>query len=976
MQKQKLEKCLLELKKPNKNRNQGIILDYLATLELLINSIKLKHENYEEALKKLSSIMAYEKFNKNDLIFQYGDKVKELYIILNGKIQILTPKYIECYMNEEEFILYLLKLRKHNQKEFLNQCIKFNAIHFSYTYEFLTDFLFNLEKKRAKIESTFKNAKITKEAKDIIKYLKTKGNINDNQIRNISAEDYISLSEIDKKIKRINNDLKQNLIVSIEGDRKLVKLLYYKQISLLKEGEIFGENIIEYTDNKLNETIIAYSDCDLVKINKLNYNDLMKASLAKIKNKFFNLIQTYKIFMNIPYSIFDKKYYHHFRYLKLIKNQLLFKEGDICDNIFFISNGEYEIYVDKSIEEINEIVSRMKSIIDDLKKYILTERKKIMNKNINKKNIYLKLKNNLDQFFNQFESEINLEEIAFQIQHKDIIDRKKFFEKEADKIFSTKRRIKLGIFKSRQIIGLNDLINRDKGNICIFNCKCSSFEGELCYVPYNKFLTIYDIEDKVSLYTSELLFQNIYYIIGRLVSHKKFIINNAKTRENDLEKIFSDDDNNKSSRNKIINKAKVNIINIVRNIKNEESKNSICYYSNKNNQVLEMNLKSIVSYINNNSNSTNNIYGKRNKIKIKKEIIRHNISGKKDYNKEETNDVNDESHLIKSTSKNTFKNMTVKSELNSKSLKFNIEQYSRNIPQKNPLLLKDTRSDGMNTINSKEKMEIPILVINNNEVKIKEDLKDVQDNNNKTSYKNFVKYVNNLKDDKMANLVNNNELKNIILFGNFNEKIERKLNLELLKRTKNLLLKRKNVAKTPQNKEKFFDINKYNFQVIPYSDKKSSNKKNNEQNNLKNKFNKTRMNMNDVNVFKKGSITFQRRINNIIFNRQNQLSPEKSSFDSKNISFNNERKKNSMSQNLLFRNTFLKKNLSDFPFLNETNNKEEMNKKFFSNNIRNKIYHFKNLRKRKNRFIQTPSSFMNSFNLFVKKMEKLNIDLK
>ena len=321
--------------------------------------------------------------------------------------------------------------------------------------------------------------------------------------------------------------------------------------------------------------------------------------------------------------------------------------------------------------------------------------------------------------------------------------------------------------------------------------------------------------------------------------------------------------------------------------------------------------------------------------------------------------------------------MTVKSELNSKSLKFNIEQYSRNIPQKNPLLLKDTRSDGMNTINSKEKMEIPILVINNNEVKIKEDLKDVQDNNNKTSYKNFVKYVNNLKDDKMANLVNNNELKNIISFGNFNEKIERKLNLKLLKRTKNLLLKRNNVAKTPQNKEKLFDINKYNFQVIPYSDKKSSNKKNNEQNNLKNKFNKTtRMNMNDVNVFKKGSIIFQRRINNIIFNRQNQLSPEKSPSDSKNISFNNERKKNSMSQNLLFRNTFLKKNLSDFPFLNETNKKEEMNKKFFSNSIRNKIYHFKNLRKRKNRFIQTQSSFMNSFNLFVKKMEKLNIDLK
>ena len=60
----------------------------------------------------------------------------------------------------------------------------------------------------------------------------------------------------------------------------------------------------------------------------------MKESLAKRKNSFFNLIFTYQIFENVPYGNLDKRYYDYFRYVKCFKNQLLFKEGDICDNIF------------------------------------------------------------------------------------------------------------------------------------------------------------------------------------------------------------------------------------------------------------------------------------------------------------------------------------------------------------------------------------------------------------------------------------------------------------------------------------------------------------------------------------------------------------------------------------------------------------------------------------------------------------------
>ena len=67
-------------------------------------------------------------------------------------MSIMTLTFNDYYMNEEGFILYLLKLRKNDQKQLLNHFIKYNEYNFSFTYELLYDFIFNLEKKEIKKE--------------------------------------------------------------------------------------------------------------------------------------------------------------------------------------------------------------------------------------------------------------------------------------------------------------------------------------------------------------------------------------------------------------------------------------------------------------------------------------------------------------------------------------------------------------------------------------------------------------------------------------------------------------------------------------------------------------------------------------------------------------------------------------------------------------------------------------------------------
>ena len=110
-----------------------------------------------------------------------------------------------------------------------------------------------------------------------------------------------------------------------------------------------------------------------------------------------------------------------------------------------------------------------------------------------------------------------------------------------------------------------------------------------------------------------------------------------------------------------------------------------------------------------------------------------------------------------------------------------------------------------------------MLVINDKAVQIKDDDEEINDFHNKTSYENFIKYITHNRCKKMNNLANNNELKNIISFGDFSEKIEKKLKLKLIKKTKNLILRKYKTKNFEKNTEKLLDNNSYNFQITPYN---------------------------------------------------------------------------------------------------------------------------------------------------------------
>jgi len=827
MNEKQLEQCIEELKKPSQNRDHGIIIDYIKTLETFMNLIHEQVEDNVDVIKKISKIITYKKNNINDLIIQYGDKGDDFFIILKGIIGILVPKYFEYYMDEEDFIMHLIKLRKYNQNELIIQCLRQNSLTFSIPSEKFEELLNDINNKN--LFSTRKS--ILKETRELYKYLKSEEYKNYcTKTINISPDDYISLLEVSETVKK--NTARINYLHKLkipldkkDEDKKLAKVPNYELVSKFTTGDTFGELALENLSKKRMATIITLSECDFAIINKLEYNELIKESVYKSKNRFFNLIYTYKLFDYIPHASFDRKYYSYFRHLKMKKNSILFKEGDIVDEIYFILNGEYEIYVDKNIQEVNEIILGLKYIADDLKKIMTKEVKNIIYYNSNKSQYkgYLKYRNNLNSYFSQFENDIKLEEIAYVINNRDLVNKKKFFGTKFDKIISEKKRIKLGIYKSRQIIGLNDIINRYNGNNnCFFNCKCSSFVGELYHIKYDRFLTIYNTEENVKLYTCELLYQNLYYLIGRFLAHKKFVYEFANQQENEYMNMLFLEENNKnqnannssvyttSENNKVTPKNVISVITkVIKNktLVNKRNKININYIKNE--------YKSLTNETKNDSSrlkkSINlNILNHINVIKRNNDSIQYESTDKK----VKDNNDNYENYDNNNSSNNNKSNLEsyILSKNNNKINFFNNSKSQNNIKKNKKINTRNRFKESyQNKVTSKTKCDeaemayfedhykYPVLIINDKGVEINE---DSQRNFKNSTYKNLLQSVDS-KNKKLIDLIKSKELKNIAMFGDYSEKIEMKHKYKhIFRKKKNMLISR-NTMKINRNNNNF-----------------------------------------------------------------------------------------------------------------------------------------------------------------------------
>ena len=584
-----LNACINQLDLPkNHTRNLKIISGYLQSLKVFMLLLNNSKDNIQENLEKISSIIQIKRAKKNEVLIHEGEKGNDFFILLKGKIYVLTPKTNEYYMSEEEYILYLLKLRMKDQNELIQKCISLNQSTYPIDEDNFDNFVANLSQGLTLHESYSNNKQLRTTSQSVYKYIteqkkqleelkqnETEAGKENKQVVIITPEEYIfqnSVQEhiikytkfIEKYLKRFEA-ISENVQINLKKekdrdeciDEEYYKMLINKRSKViiptheifgeLEEGNYFGEKALEEKGGgKRHDTIIAKEDCYIGVISKRFYLSIFQNLIEKALNKYVNFISSFFIFKNVSLPVWERKYISLFKNLLFEKNFILLKEGEANEYIYFIYKGEFELTINKNLIQVNELIISYKNLLREL---ITQSKTKYNNKRLIKEcNCKEELKEN-DNF----------------------ILNKKFSEDKTKNIIFQKRKIKMGIFSSKDIIGLSDIYSPEKENeddpnsgddsfkvkkiemTSLFNCKCISCNCEVYSLPLNSFKFMCEHENKVGEFTNELEIQKLLYMIKRLKNHKEFLFETMYKNDKESKKEISEakkKNQNKGQKNK------------------------------------------------------------------------------------------------------------------------------------------------------------------------------------------------------------------------------------------------------------------------------------------------------------------------------------------------------------------------------------------------------------------------------------------
>ena len=467
--------CLDSLKIPPEERKNDHIEDmlpYINTLTSFTNSLKQANlKNYNVTLREICQNMTLQSIQKDRFVVKYGEKGNVFYIILNGSVSIIVVKNRKGYLNEEEYIDHLLQLRKNKESELLRMTISLNNMVFH-----IDDSFDNWIKSQVHKKDSHFSKDLISQMKTTLEYIKYNIDCFQDGVTN------------EKYLRFINPP---ELYETGEKNRKAVTIPFYDLINIFSTGQSFGYFALENANQKRQATLITMEDCDFGIISKEVYNRLLKSVNEIIRKKFYQTVYYLPLFQGIARANFENYYYNFFEYKIIAKGIFLLKENEISTHIYVVNSGEYEISMRGNVMDINNTLIFLKDLAKMRKK-----RKKFIEEEEN--------------------DELNLVGRYKTQLYMDAINKK--------------NEIKLGIIKSKDVIGLNDLVNI-KNNIANFTVKCLTHDSDVYSINRKLYKRMY-----LGYEGEELVQTKLPFLIERLETFKQSIFDNIERNERELRK--------------------------------------------------------------------------------------------------------------------------------------------------------------------------------------------------------------------------------------------------------------------------------------------------------------------------------------------------------------------------------------------------------------------------------------------------------
>ena len=561
-----LEEIMYILNKKTKTLNEVIYLQHLLNLFDPKNFSILKNDSIDinEVLFDISICLNMKKYAKNEIIFNYGDVNDKLFFLLRGSVTLLEPVEKKGYMSMEQYIEYLNQLINIGEYELVRKIIDKNKL---YKNNHAVMKIKNISEREIKKKSTEKikikeginklhniaSIEFNLNVEEKVKFYFPKEIVYSKEI--ISIEEYQKRTlpkytkEIEAKKKKKflfhynkEND-KDNSYVPIKEKNKHIFIYYSysikKELSpfnilgeLSEDNEIMNKSGLTSQKQRIAEyssTAICNEPSILLYINFNTFEKFVKQRQEAISTKNINSLLEIPFFKGINSSTFKEKYLQLFTLYNYKNGEFIFRQEEKMKNIYFIKSGEIELTMESSMNDIN-------NILEKLKKNNINEMNQNDNIIKNKKKKKLALNNEDEEDFkivNEFKNDKNV--IKWRIMR----------------------------INYKDAIGLNEIL--DENNKYYMNAKCTSYIGEIYSIDYTKFYEIINEEKNVKFSYENYCIKKEKTLFERLNSIKKiYLVDKYKIYKNKLKKSFSwkkDKEINYNNLSKKRNDIKLDLIN-------------------------------------------------------------------------------------------------------------------------------------------------------------------------------------------------------------------------------------------------------------------------------------------------------------------------------------------------------------------------------------------------------------------------------
>ena len=340
---------------PEKRTFDDIFLmkKYLLTTKIE-NLFKDEFNNKEESIDKFLTFfsleMRYKLFEKNEIVFKVGDLSVFLFLIIDGKVEILKPISEIKSMSGYEYFSYLLELKNNSEEYMLNLNIDENLEVYNVNKDDITQFssiyLLNLLEKF----TIYHNINFEEEL-EFINIDPWELGLEQEKIK-IPEYIFLRLKQIKEKLPNISPDtIKKYKYVVDHNEKKQVKIYKYISFMKLENNIFFGESAMGENE-KRNATVKVVEDSNLGYLSASLYKSNFFAEKKLVIENKINFLHSRFFFKNIALKRFAKKYFNLFICDTYINGNIIFNESDPINYVYFIEEGLIELSSSKTILEI------------------------------------------------------------------------------------------------------------------------------------------------------------------------------------------------------------------------------------------------------------------------------------------------------------------------------------------------------------------------------------------------------------------------------------------------------------------------------------------------------------------------------------------------------------------------------------------------------------------------------------------------